>query len=136
MRGYLEIEQTRFQDRLTVDFQIAEDTLDARVPKMILQPLVENAIRHGIAQVAEGGKLQIEARRNDGFVDLIVSDNGGGLGESADDSNGIGLKNTRERLMKLYGENQTFEIVSVSGAVGFRVNIQIPFHTSRRDGGK
>jgi two-component sensor histidine kinase len=137
LRGYLEIEQTRFQDRLTVDFEIAPDTLAAQVPNMILQPLVENAIRHGIAPRIEAGKLLIETKRKNGFVELEVSDNGGGLSGPVDESKGIGLRNTRERLSKLYGENHKFEIISSSEhPSGLRVTIQIPFHTNEAHGGK
>lgn len=125
LRGYLEIEQTRFQDRLTVNFEIEKETLDAQVPNLILQPLVENAIRHGIAPRVEAGKIQITARRDNGFVQLSVSDNGAGFDNSAKESGGIGLSNTRERLEKLYGENQKFEIISNGG---LQIKIQIPYH--------
>ena len=129
LRGYLEIEQVRFQDRLQVDFDVEKETLDARVPNLILQPLVENAIKHGIAPLAEAGKILIETRRQNGFVQLSVSDNGAGLNDLVKDTNGIGLKNTQERLEKLYGEKQHFEITSKEGG-GLQVKIKIPFHTS------
>jgi sensor histidine kinase YesM len=126
LRGYLEIEQMRFQDRLTVDFAVKNETLDAQIPNLILQPLVENAIRHGIAPLASAGKILIESRRENGFVEIAVSDNGAGLQNSPND-NGIGLKNTQERLEKLYGERQKFEIISgVDG--GFEVRLKIPYH--------
>jgi len=131
LRGYLEIEQMRFQDRLTVDFAVDKEALDAQVPNLILQPLVENAIRHGIAPLAEAGKIQISAKRENGFVELSVSDNGEGLNNSAKESNGIGLSNTRERLEKLYGENQKFEIVSAETG-GLQVKIQIPYHKNEQ----
>lgn len=125
--GYLEIEQMRFQDRLTVDFAIENETLDAQIPNLILQPLVENAIRHGIAPLATAGEILIESRRENGFVELSVSDNGAGLQDSADLQNGIGLKNTQERLEKLYGEQQKFEVVSGENG-GLQVKIKIPYH--------
>jgi two-component system LytT family sensor kinase len=127
LRGYLEIEQTRFQDRLTVEFAIEKETLDARIPNLILQPIVENAIRHGIALRAEAGKILIESRRKNGFVELIVSDNGAGSRNSSANLNGIGLKNTRERLEKLYGKHQEFEIISGASG-GWQVKIKIPYH--------
>lgn len=128
LRGYLEIEQIRFQDRLTVDFAIEKETLEARVPNLILQPLVENAIRHGIAPLSEAGKITIETRRENGFVELAVSDNGAGFDDSPAKSNGIGLKNTRERLEKLYGERQRLEIISKPS--GWQVKLRIPFRAN------
>jgi two-component system, LytTR family, sensor kinase len=128
LRGYLEIEQVRFQDRLEIVFDVEKETLDARVPNLILQPLVENAIRHGIAPLARAGKILIETRRENGCVELSVSDNGAGLNDSLTGTDGIGLKNTRERLEKLYGDRQQFEIASKAGG-GLQVKIKIPFHT-------
>lgn len=128
LRGYLEIEQVRFQDRLQIDFDVDKETLDARVPNLILQPLVENAIKHGIAPLAKAGKIIIKTHRQNGFVELAVSDNGAGLCDSANEANnGIGLKNTQERLKKLYGDEQQFEIRSNEGG-GLQVKIKIPFH--------
>ncbi len=127
LRGYLEIEQIRFEDRLTVDFEVEKETLDASIPNLILQPLVENAIRHGIAPLAEKGKILIASRRANGFLELSVSDNGAGLRGSSKESNGIGLKNTRERLEKLYGARQKFEIAAGASG-GLEVKIKIPFH--------
>lgn len=124
LRGYLEIEQIRFEDRLTIDFEIEPETLFARVPNLILQPLVENAIRHGIAPLAEAGKITIQTRRQNGFVELSVGDNGAGIDKSLK-IGGIGLKNTRERLEKLYGEKQKFEITTENGDT--RARISIPF---------
>lgn len=125
LRDYLAIEQTRFQDRLTVRFDVDDETLDASVPNLILQPLVENAIRHGIAHRADDGIVEIQARRNNGFVDLSVMDNGTGAAGPIKPG-GIGLRNSRERLAKLYGDNYKFEIINGTGS-GFRVNIQIPY---------
>ena len=105
-----------------------KETLDAKVPNLILQPLVENAIRHGIAPLATAGEIVIETRRRNGFVELAVSDNGAGFDDSTKASNGIGLKNTQERLEKLYGENQRFEITSKAEG-GLQIKIKIPFRT-------
>jgi sensor histidine kinase YesM len=127
--SYLEIEQTRFQDRLKVDFDIGKDALDAYVPNLILQPIVENAIRHGIAPRAEAGLIQVRARRENGFIELSVKDNGAGINESGVSTNGIGLSNTRKRLEKLYGEHYEFEISSPSMG-GLQVKLTIPFHTN------
>lgn len=128
LRGYLEIEQMRFQDRLKVDFAVENETLEAQIPNLILQPIVENAIRHGIAPHAEAGKILIESKRSNGFVELSVSDNGAGLTASSKNSNGIGLKNTQERLEKLYGKEQKIELVSGENG-GLQVKIKIPFHS-------
>jgi two-component system, LytTR family, sensor kinase len=128
LTGYLEIEQMRFQDHLTVDFDIEKETLDAHVPNLILQPLVENAIRHGIAPRAEAGFIQVKARRENGCVELSVEDNGAGLNETEGITGGIGLSNTRKRLEKLYGEQYGFEVISPSTG-GLQVKLKIPFHT-------
>jgi LytS/YehU family sensor histidine kinase len=127
--SYLEIEQTRFQDRLTVNFDIEKETLDAYIPNLILQPIVENAIRHGIAPRAEAGLIQINSRRKNGFVELCVNDNGAGMNESKVPTNGIGLTNTRKRLEKLYGEQYGFEKSSPTVG-GVQVKLTIPFHTN------
>jgi len=127
--SYLEIEQTRFQDRLTVNFDIEKDTLDAYVPNLILQPIVENAIRHGIAPRAEAGLIQIQAYRENGSVELCVKDNGAGLSETEGIKSGIGLANTWKRLEKLYAEHYGFEISSPSTG-GLQVILKIPFHTN------
>jgi two-component system LytT family sensor kinase len=130
LRDYLAIEQTRFQDRLAVDFEVDEALLDAEVPTLILQPLVENAIRHGIAPKPCGGMIQIRAVRNNGLIELAVLDNGSGTGAIIE-SGGIGLKNTKERLEKLYGKGQSFKVLTNEGE-GVQVVIRIPY--VRHDG--
>jgi signal transduction histidine kinase len=133
LRGYLEIEQTRFQDRLRVDFEVDAETLDSLVPNLILQPLVENAIKHGIAPRAEAGTIRVEARRQNGRVELSVRDDGAGLTESKNHSmGGIGLSNTRARLEKLYGAQHSFEIVSPA-AGGLEVKVSIPFRSEAQN---
>jgi two-component system, LytTR family, sensor kinase len=128
LESYLEIEQTRFQDRLTVRMEVDSRALDARVPNLILQPLVENAIRHGIAPRAAAGLVEIHARRENGMVQLEVRDNGAGLGASPPESlmKGIGLSNTRARLEQLYGTAHRFELRD-SESGGLIVTIEIPF---------
>jgi two-component system LytT family sensor kinase len=129
LESYLEIEQTRFQDRLTVRMEVDDKALDARVPNLILQPLVENAIRHGIAPRAAAGLVEIHARRENGMVQLEVLDNGAGLGganESESLTQGIGLSNTRARLEQLYGAAHRFELRDRAGG-GLAVMIEIPF---------
>jgi two-component system LytT family sensor kinase len=129
IKGYLEIEQMRLGERLRITWEIAPDTLAARVPSLILQPLVENAIRHGIATSTQTGELTIRASCVDGALLLQVSDNGPGLAPAAAASprQGVGLANTRSRLQRLYGEQQRFELISSNGLT---VNVSLPFATA------
>lgn len=131
IRNYLEIEQIRFQDRLTVDFKIESETLDAKVPNLILQPVIENAIRHGIAPMPKAGKVSITSSLRNGTVELCVADNGAGISDLKTVSNGIGLQNTRERLERLYGKRHEFEIVSERNR-GFSVKIVIPYQRNEQ----
>ncbi len=109
LRRYLEIEQTRFGERLAVRVDAAPDTLDLRVPNLLLQPLVENAIRHGIEPHAKPGIIELRARRENGQLRVEVRDNGAGLTPGKPFSEGIGLSNTRARLEHLYGRAHSFE---------------------------
>jgi len=108
---YLEIEQTRFRDRLTVAFDVAPDTLDVMVPNLLLQPLVENAIKHGVGPRPAPGVITVRARRVGAVLELHVQDNGVGLSASrmTDFNRGVGLSNTRSRLGHLYGSLHRFE---------------------------
>lgn len=124
---YLEIEQTRFGDRLKVRLQIADDVRDARVPSFVLQPLVENAIRHGIAPRSEGGRIEITASRRDGELTMLVQDNGQGFVGTAI-REGLGLRNTRARLEQLYGAGDRLTLTQAP-AGGTVVRLHIPFHT-------
>jgi two-component system LytT family sensor kinase len=127
LQKYLEIEQTRFQDRLTVAFDIDPDTLDAEVPRMILQPLVENAIKHGVAPRNGPGTIRIVAARDAESLRLEVRDNGVGLsgGARAKLHGGVGLANTRDRLECLYGAAHVLEFLEAGE--GLTVQIRIPF---------
>jgi signal transduction histidine kinase len=124
LERYLEIEQTRFRDRLRVRMEIEPETLDARVPNLILQPLVENAVRHGIAARAVPGLIEIRAAHTDGSLHLQVRDDGPGL--QAEAKEGVGLTNTRLRLQQLYGAAQRFELSNASGG-GLLVSLSLPF---------
>jgi two-component system LytT family sensor kinase len=128
LNKYLEIEQTRFHDRLQLQMSIDPDTLDASVPNMILQPLVENAIKHGIGPRSAGGRIEIAAHRSNGTLHMRVSDDGRGLpnGEQAALREGVGLANTRARLAHLYGSNHNFELIS-SPHTGLTLELEIPF---------
>lgn len=133
---YLELEQARFGDRLTVRMQIAADTLDAAVPNLILQPLVENAIRHGIARLTTAGTLEIKSRRVNGALHLQVSDNGPGLTLSLPTS-GLGLTNTSARLTAIYADDFEFTLHNDAGVTA---KLVIPFRpyteTLEHDDGK
>ena len=131
LKRYLEIEQTRFGNRLTVKMDIAPETLDAQVPNLILQPLIENAIRHGIEPRSKAGCVELRARRQNGALTLEVSDNGAGLPGNQDLREGVGLSNTRARLRELYGEAHQFELRS-GAAGGLVVHLTIPFRKPDR----
>lgn len=131
LNKYVEIEQTRFHDRLRLNMEIEPETLDACVPNMILQPLVENAIRHGIGMRSTGGEIEIGADRADGMLHLFVRDNGRGLmnGEKKALKEGVGLANTRARLAHLYGASHRFDLKNSPGG-GLLVDLAIPFRNS------
>jgi two-component system, LytTR family, sensor kinase len=104
VRGYLEIERVRFGDRLDAEVGAAPDALSARVPALVLQPLVENAVRHAVAPRETGGRVRVDARRAGRMLRLTVTDDGPGLPPDGPAAGfGIGLANTRERLAQLYG---------------------------------
>ena len=130
LERYLEIEQVRFQDRLSVELDIESGLDDILVPSLILQPLVENAIRHGIAPREDMGRLKIAARRLNGMLELKVGDNGPGLPETevASHPEGVGLSNTRSRLSHLYGANHQFQLTPAPGG-GLEVTLLIPCRT-------
>ena len=113
LEKYVEVQETRFGERLVVTFDVDSDVLDAYVPNLILQPLVENAIRHGIAPRAGPGAVHIVARRAGDQVHLSVEDDGVGFPRERLEE-GIGLRNTRARLRELYGENHEFLVTSRS----------------------
>ena len=125
---YIEIQQIRFQDRLSVSFRIDPDARHALVPNLMLQPLVENAIRHGIAPRAAPGHVVVTASRNGDRLELSVVDDGVGEHPRADHRDGVGLGNTRARLLSLYGSDHRFEAGSASSG-GFAVRIEIPLRT-------
>jgi sensor histidine kinase YesM len=129
---YLDIEQIRFTDRLKVNREIDPGVQQALVPYLILQPLVENAIRHGIEPREDLGHLGIRAHRSNGRLELRISDNGAGLtpGNTPSEREGIGLSNTRSRLRHLYGDDFSFELAEASGG-GLEARIDIPFRTAQ-----
>jgi two-component system, LytTR family, sensor kinase len=125
LEKYLEIERIRFGDRLAVEIVAPADTLEIEVPSLVLQPLVENAIRHGIEPQVRPGQLRIEARREgDGLV-LLVRDNGDGQPPGGFTREGIGLANTRQRLRELYGDRHRFELANHPEG-GLQVRLFLP----------
>jgi two-component system, LytTR family, sensor kinase len=124
---YLEIEQARLGPRLAARLDIDDDLLDARLPYLILQPLVENAIRHGLAPRPGAGRLVVRARRDHGRLVLEVADDGvGGVRLGRDFKEGIGLSNTRARLHALYGDEQSLALRPASGG-GLVVTVTLPY---------
>jgi signal transduction histidine kinase len=132
VNGYLEIEKMRFGDRLQVHCDVEPDTLDARVPHLLLQPLVENAIRHGASRRAQGGEVWISSFRRGDELHLEVGDNGPGFSPNPEwnAKHGLGLNATRERLRVFYGERQRLDIHSAPDR-GTIVSVQIPFNLGR-----
>jgi signal transduction histidine kinase len=124
---YLEIERARYGDRLRVVFDIDPAMLDTAVPSMVLQPLVENALRHGIGPKVGGGQIDIIARRDDDQLWLIVRDDGYGVPADELDAlnEGVGVSNTRARLQHLYGDRHRFEFRAPRGG-GLEVRVAIP----------
>jgi sensor histidine kinase YesM len=122
LRAYLAIEQERFGDRLAVEWEIDSAALPVRIPPMTLQPLAENALKHGIGGRLEGGRLRIVARRMDGVLRLEVEDDGAGFAPGARD--GTGLGNLRARLATLYGDRATLTVARLPR--GARVTVQLP----------
>jgi two-component system LytT family sensor kinase len=128
---YLGIERMRFAERLAVETRVAPECWSALLPSLLLQPLVENAIKHAISRMVAGGTLVISAQRAGDRLELRVADNGPGsadLHHANGDGCGVGLKNTRERLRVLYGEQQSVDVRS-GEAGGVQVTLTIPFET-------
>ncbi len=122
---YLDIERVRFGERLAVTMRIEPETRRAAVPSFLFQPLVENAIRHGIAPREDGGRMWISAERADGHLVIHVTDDGSGLSRRPP-REGVGLSNTRRRLGELYGSDQVLSLDPRPGG-GTDVRVEIPF---------
>jgi two-component system LytT family sensor kinase len=131
-KQYLAIEQTRLGERLQVELTIPSETLDALVPSMLLQPLVENAVRHGIAKLIEGGKITIESGLHEGRLRIVIRNSGRrGAEKQNEPGNGIGLSNTTERLKTLYGTDHKV-LLEWPQAGGCEVTVELPFRRAER----
>lgn len=143
-KRYLEVERMRYGDRLDVRIDIAGETFNALVPNMLLQPLVENAVRHGIAPYSGKGRVEVHASRRGDQLCIIVRDTGPGFDLEQDTDNGtsqftdrpegegrgVGISTTRARLHKLYGDDQQLMLVNIAG--GFEARVSVPFHVSQK----
>jgi len=125
--AYLEIEKMRFEDRLKIIFDVSPDVLEAEIPHLLLQPLVENALRHGISRTAGGGDIKIRIDAKEKYLNVRVMDNGAGPAKEQEEQSraGLGLQTTRGRLRSLYGDEQALEI-SIPPGGGFEVHIRLP----------
>lgn len=130
LHHYVEIQQVRFEDRLRVTVDAPPDVQRASLPNMILQPLVENAIKHGLAGRSAGGNVRVLAKRLGDRLVVTVEDDGIGEAEPGSRREGVGLSNTRARLRQLYGEDQRFEAGGTVG--GFRVVLELPYRIDER----
>lgn len=129
MNAYIDVERVRFGDRLKVDVDIDPGTEGALVPSLLLQPLVENAIVHGLRDVADGGRIEVRSERNSESLILTVKDNGSGPSQALDELPlGVGLGSTQERLSRLYPRNHQLS-VKRSDDGGTLVHISLPFRT-------
>jgi signal transduction histidine kinase len=132
LKRYLAIEQVRFSDRLRPRFEIEPAVALASVPRFVLQPLVENALRHGIARRADAGALTIGARREGSDLVLTVRDDGPGLAPGYLASSGLGLANTRARLAALYGERASLDVANTASG-GVATTVRLPYHEAESD---
>jgi len=129
---YLGIEKTRFTDRLHLKFDIEPEAYSALLPGLLLQPLIENAIKYAVAKRVEGGTIELTARRVDDSLEIVLRDDGPGsphFEQGLPPGNGVGLRNTRERLSVLYGERQSF-IVRNREPHGAEIVLRLPFEAT------
>ena len=135
LEQYVEIQRVRFQDRLTVDYEIEDNCRRLLVPRLILQPLVENSIRHGIGESARSAQIEVAAFCEGGRLILEVRDNGSGLAAIAnrDNAPGIGIRNTRARLKQLYGAEQAMSFYDAKPS-GLTARIEIPARPENDNG--
>jgi LytS/YehU family sensor histidine kinase len=130
---YLGTERLRFGERLRLEYAVEEAALDALVPSLLLQPLLENSLKYAVSAREQGGNVRIEGRTREGFLELAVIDDGPGMREGAPtgERRGVGLRNTRERLAVLYGENCRFAVLNAHP--GLRIDMALPLETAPPD---
>ena len=132
VKTYLEIEKIRFQERLVVEMKIEPDALDAQVPNLILQPLIENAVRHGISRQTAVGNLRIQATLDGKRLSIVIEDNGPGLNGNGNrrkrtNDGGVGLTNVRARLGQFYDNDFFFEVADKKNQNGTIVSLIVPY---------
>jgi two-component system LytT family sensor kinase len=134
LQRYLAIEKVRFSDHLCTEFDIQPEALDVPVPTLILQPLVENAVRHGLSTLSGDGLIRVSAHRSNGELQIEISDNGHGLPppSGTQGRENIGLGNTRARLQVLYGDRQSLELLQPESG-GVLVRLTIPWQAGAHD---
>ena len=148
LKLYLEIERMRFEERLRTSFRISHEAADGAIPSLLLQPLIENAVKYAVSPQEEGAKISLVAQRAANRLRIVVSDTGPGFfsrvdaahqramrGSSGIDqttSTGVGLQNVRNRLSQAYGEDHHFDIEAPAEG-GFRVTIELPFESMAED---
>jgi LytS/YehU family sensor histidine kinase len=123
---YLDIQRVRFQDRLTIEVNFSPATLDALVPTLLLQPLVENAVRHGVSKTSAPVRIELKSSLSGSLLEIQVCDDGPGVSEGTS-GNGVGLSNTRARLQQLYGNRQSLRLDCVAGGRTV-ATVQLPYH--------
>jgi LytS/YehU family sensor histidine kinase len=127
--NYIEIQKVRFDDRLQVNVDVAKELLSARVPSLLLQPLLENAVKHGISRRAQGGAIRISAARSNGTLTLRVYNDGPAFPPHPQNTSGVGMSNIRARLRSLYGDAFDLSVRNQSGD-GVEVAVSVPFEES------
>jgi sensor histidine kinase YesM len=130
VESYLAIQKVRFADRLEVNIEVTAEALEGLVPCFVLQPIIENAIKHGIAPLEAGGRIDTSAKRMGDKLWMQVRDNGRGISDSPEKGHGIGVQNIKERLTYFYRDAYEFETVAPAGG-GYEVTIQIPYERAK-----
>jgi LytS/YehU family sensor histidine kinase len=133
VKAYLDIEHTRFNDRLAVNISLDESLQDAEVPNLLLQPLIENAIKHGITPNTSGGIISIAANKTDGLLKISIRDNGSKKNGNSETKlkEGVGLSNTRARLNKLFGSKASLNL-KYNEPCGVEVTVSLPFRIAEQ----